>query len=166
MNHCNLSVDFKLCVIIKLNCSNIYWIRNKVMLFGNLNTSCQWPLFTISLRWQKRTPPTTIYPHNHSIILFQVYLPEILLWSTGTISIQTNILYRIFLSGNLWRNSLMCSLTCFISRNSKETPIEREIRLAREREEELRREKRLPLLISQPSPPTGKQEVCVCVIRL
>ncbi|KAJ9584844.1 hypothetical protein L9F63_020811, partial [Diploptera punctata] len=33
--------------------------------------------------------------------------------------------------------------------NQKETPIEREIRLAREREEELRREKRLPPLNSQ-----------------
>ena len=32
----------------------------------------------------------------------------------------------------------------FNHRNEKETPIEREIRLAREREEELRREKRLP----------------------
>jgi hypothetical protein len=62
------------------------------------------------------------------------------------------------------RNSLMRSLVCFISRNQKETPIEREIRLSREREEELRREKRLPPLNSHTSPAAGKQEVRLSVL--
>lgn len=59
-------------------------------------------------------------------------------------------------------------LICLISRNQKETPIEREIRLAREREEELRREKRLPPFNSLTSPAAGKQEVILCagVIKL
>jgi hypothetical protein len=48
----------------------------------------------------QKTTAHHYYLHHHSI-LFQMYLPEILLLSTGITSIQNNTFYRIFLSGNL-----------------------------------------------------------------